>query len=153
MGRYFEDFSLGEHFTTLGRTIGEGDITNFAGLVGDFTPIHVDEHYAKQTIFGTRIAHGPLTLSVAIGLLTQLNVLGEAVVGLLNLNWDFKGAVRIGTTVYAKVTIAEARRTSKGDTGVVKFAFDVLDKQSDELVQRGSMTVLMSCRDTIAPSR
>lgn len=150
MGRYFEDFTLGENFTTLGRTIGEGDITNFAGLVGDFTPIHVDEHYARQTVFGTRIAHGPLTLSVAIGLLTQLNVLGEAVVGLLNLNWDFKGAVRIGTTVYAKITIAELRRTSKGATGVVKFAFDVLNKESDELVQRGSMTVLMTCRDQVA---
>src|SRR4051812_19084901 len=107
MGRYFEDFTLGEQFTTLGRTIGEGDITNFAGLVGDFTPIHVDEHYAKRTVFGTRIAHGPLTLSVAIGLLTQLNVLGEAVVGLLNLNWDFKAAVKIGDTVYANISIAE----------------------------------------------
>jgi acyl dehydratase len=144
VGRYFEDFTLGEQFKTLGRTVGEGDITNFAGLVGDFTPIHVDEHYAKQTRFGGRIAHGPLTLAMAIGLLTQLNVLGESVVGLLNINWDFQGAVKIGDTVYATIDIGELRKTSKPGTGVVKFCFNVANQRA-ETVQTGSMTVLMRC--------
>jgi acyl dehydratase len=146
VGRYFEDFTLGEQFKTAGRTVGEGDITSFAGLVGDFTPIHVDEHYARQTRFGGRIAHGPLSMSMAIGLLTQLNVLGEAVVGLLNLNWDFKGAVKIGDTVYAQVSIGEWRKTSKPDTGVVKFCFDVTNQHATP-IQTGSMTVLFRCRD------
>lgn len=146
MGRYFEDFSLGEQFKTAGRTVGEGDITNFAGLVGDFTPIHVDEHYAQKTRFGGRIAHGPLTMSMAIGLLTQLNVLGEAVVGLLNIDWDFKGAVKIGDTVYADVSIGELRKTSKPGTGVVKFCFAVANHRG-EAIQNGSMTVLFRCRE------
>jgi acyl dehydratase len=146
MGRYFEDFTLDEQFKTAGRTLGEGDITGFAGLVGDFTPIHVDEHYAQQTRFKGRIAHGPLTMSMAIGLLTQLNVLGEAVVGLLNINWDFSGAVKIGDTVYARITIGELRRTSTPGTGVVKFCFAVAN-QHDETVQKGSMTVLFRCRE------
>lgn len=146
MGRHFEDFTLNEQFKTAGRTVGEGDITTFAGLAGDFTPIHVDEHYAQQTRFQGRIAHGPLTLSMAIGLLTQLNVLGEAVVGLLNINWDFKGAVKIGDTIYATIHIGELRRTSKPGTGVVKFCFAVVN-QRGEAIQDGSMTVLFRCRE------
>jgi len=146
MGRYFEDFTLNEQFKTAGRTVGEGDITNFAGLVGDFTPIHVDEHYAQQTRFGGRIAHGPLTMSMAIGLLTQLGLSGEAVVGLLNVNWNFQGAVKIGETIYAHITIGELRKTSKPGTGIVKFCFDVVNHR-EEKIQTGSMTVLFRCRE------
>lgn len=145
VGLYFEEFAVGQVRSTAGRTVGEGDIVNFAGLVGDFTPIHVDEHYSSKTQFGGRIAHGPLTMAMAIGLLTQLNVLGETVVALLNLNWDFQGPVKIGDTIYARVTIEEARRTSKQTTGVVKFRFDVFN-QRDETVQSGLMTVLLQAR-------
>jgi len=56
----------GQSLTTPGRTIGAGDINLFAGLVGDFTPIHVDEVFAKSSPFGTRIAHGPLAMATAI---------------------------------------------------------------------------------------
>lgn len=146
MGRYFEEFAVGETFRTAGRTVGEADITQFAGLVGDYTPIHVDEHYAAASPFGTRIAHGPLALSMAIGLLTQCNVLGEGVIALLNLNWDFKDVVKIGDTVYANVAIVEARASaSRPHTGVVRFGFDVLN-QREHIVQRGVMTVLMKGR-------
>ena len=146
MGRYFEDFQVDEHFVTQGRTIGEGDIHQFAGLVGDYTPLHVDAHYASKTRFGSRTAHGPLGLGAAIGLFTQLNVLGESVVGLLNLNWDFKAAVKLGDTIHARVVVIETRLTSKGDTGIVKFQFEVLN-QREELTQRGVMTVMIACRD------
>src|SRR6516165_5992471 len=80
---------------TPGRTIGEGDINLFAGLVGDFTPIHVDDVFAKASPHGARIAHGPLAMATAIGLLTQTGILGERVIGLVNLTWDFSGAVKV----------------------------------------------------------
>jgi acyl dehydratase len=153
MAWLFEEFTVGQILSTAGRTVGEGDIVNFAGLVGDYTPIHVNEHYAATTQFGGRIAHGPLTLAMAIGLLTQLNILGDSVVALLNLNWDFKGPVKIGDTVYAKVTINEARAsTSRPGTGVVKFGFVVVN-QRDETVQAGVMTVLIKGRQFVEPSR
>ena len=69
----------GQSLTTPGRTIGAGDINLFAGLVGDFTPIHVDETFAKSSPYGTRIAHGPLAMATAIGMLTQTGILGEKV--------------------------------------------------------------------------
>jgi acyl dehydratase len=151
MSRYVEEYEIGKPFPlTPGRTIGESDINLFAGLVGDFTPIHTDAHYASKTAFGGRIAHGTLTMSTAIGLLTQLNMLGEGVIALLNLNFDFKGVVMIGDTIYARVTPAEARKSSRPGAGVVTFAFEVIN-QRDELIQTGTMTVLMKTKDHPVP--
>jgi acyl dehydratase len=128
--------------TTGGRTIGEGDITLFAGLAGDFTPIHVDDAFARTTPFGERIAHGPLTMSAAIGLLTQTGLLGERVIGLVNLNWDFAGPVRIGDTIRAKVTVEEVRPTSKGGRNLATFLFEVVN-QRGETVQTGRLRVVV----------
>src|SRR5262245_7484259 len=81
----------GATLVTPGRTIGEGDVNLFAGLVGDFTPVHVDEVFAKSTPFGPRIAHGPLPMATAIGMLPHTGSLGERVTGLVHLNWDCPG--------------------------------------------------------------
>jgi acyl dehydratase len=127
---------------TAGRTIGEGDITLFAGLAGDFTPIHMDAAFAKTTPFGERIAHGPLTMSAAIGLLTQTGILGERVIGLVNVNWDFAGPVRIGDTIRARVTVEEVRPTSKTGRNLATFLFEVVN-QRDETVQTGHLRVVV----------
>ena len=145
MALFFEEIEVGRSYLTRGRTIGEGDIMNFAGLVGDYTPLHVDEHYSRQTQYGGRIAHGPLTLAVAIGMMTQLGLIDENVLGLLNLNWDFSGPVKIGDTIHARVTIAEARPTSKRVTGIVKFRFEVINHR-EEMVQDGHMTIMVKTR-------
>jgi acyl dehydratase len=136
------DLIAGETVTTAGRTIGEGDITLFAGLAGDFTPIHVDDAFARTTPFGERIAHGPLTLSVAVGLLTQTGLLGERVIGLVNVNWDFAGPVRIGDTIRAKVTVEEVRPTSKAGRNLATFLFEVVN-QRGEAVQTGRLRVIV----------
>ena len=64
MAHYYEDFSIGDEFTSPGRTVTETDVSVFAGLSGDYNPLHTDEEFAKETIFGTRIAHGLLGLSM-----------------------------------------------------------------------------------------
>src|SRR5262245_36956202 len=66
-GRYFEDFKVGEVLVTGCRTVEGGDVSRFAGLTGDFNPLHTDEVFASQTPFGTRVAHGILTLAVSNG--------------------------------------------------------------------------------------
>jgi acyl dehydratase len=136
----------GQSWTTPGRTIGAGDIDLFAGLVGDFTPIHVDEVFAKSSPYGTRIAHGPLAMATAIGMLTQTGILGERVIGLLNLNWDFSGPVKIDDTIRSRVTLEQQRPTSKPSRAVATFVFEVIN-QRDEVVQRGSMLVLLRADD------
>jgi acyl dehydratase len=132
----------GEKVTTSGRTLGEGDVNLFAGLVGDFTPIHVDAEFAAATPHGARIAHGPLAMATAIGMLTQTGLLGERVIGLVNLNWDFSGPVRIGDTIRAHVEVADLRPTSKPGRSLATLAFAVIN-QSGETVQRGRMLVVV----------
>ena len=81
-------------------------------------------------------------MATAIGLLTQTGLLGERVIGLINLNWDFSGPVRLGDTIRARVTISQLRPTSKPGRNVATFAFDVIN-QDESVVQRGQMLVLV----------
>ena len=132
----------GQRVTTPGRTIGEGDVNLFAGLVGDFTPIHVDAEAGAASPYGARIAHGPLAMATAIGMLTQTGLLGDRVIGLVNLNWDFAGPVKIGDTIRAHVEVTQLRPTSKPGRNLATFAFEVVN-QSGAAVQRGQMLVIV----------
>jgi acyl dehydratase len=145
LGLYLEDFRIGVAQRTRGRTIGEGDVSLFAGLVGDHNPLHVDEEFCKKTLFGGRVAHGPLILSTAIGLMSQLNWIDGTALGLLNVHWDFSGPVKLGDTIAARVTPLEARPSKKRDRGVLKLGFEIVN-QREELVETGSITLLMQRR-------
>ena len=124
------------------RTIGEGDVSIFAGLTGDFTPIHVDEEFARTTQHGTRIAHGPHTMAAAVGLATHTGIFGDRVIGMVNINWDFMGVVKVGETIHSRVTVEEIRPTSKPGRDLATYAFEVLN-QRDEIIQRGRMKVIV----------
>ena len=63
----------------------------FAGLSGDYTRIHMDESFARTTVFGGRVAHGVLGLSVATGLITQLGVTQESAMALLDISAPLQG--------------------------------------------------------------
>src|SRR5437660_9849945 len=65
---YFEDVAVGQEWESPGRTLTETDIVNFAGLSGDFNPIHVDHEFARTTPFRRPVAHGLLVLSMSSGL-------------------------------------------------------------------------------------
>ena len=118
MGLYLEDFEINATRRTHGRTIGEGDVTLFAGLVGDHNPLHVDEEFSKNSTFGTRVAHGPLVLSTAIGLMSQLNWIDGTALGLLGVSWEFQGPVKLGDTISANVTPLEARPSTTSPAAI-----------------------------------
>lgn len=141
MGLTYEEFTEAESWVTQARTVTEADVAQFCGLSGDFNPLHSDEEFSRGSVFGARIAHGPLVQSIAIGLMSQLNLINGTAVGLLNLNWSFLAPVKFGDTVHARVTVEQVRPAKSG-SGVVTLGFRVINQSGAE-VQEGTMILLM----------
>ncbi len=142
-GRYFEEFTVGERFVTQGRTITEADIVAFAGLTGDYEPLHVDAEFGKTTRFGERIAHGLLGASYAVGLITALGLTEGTVIALLGMTWDFIGPIKIGDTIHVDQKVKSIRETKSGEGGIVVFEVNVIN-QRGEVVQKGDRSILVS---------
>lgn len=134
MTKYFDDFAIGEVHESGGRTITETDIVNFAGLSGDFSPLHMDEEFAKTTPFGRRIAHGTLVFSISIGLVTQMNLLGESLIAFYGIEkLRFTKPVAIGDTVRVTKKVSELLERGAG-RGVVTFATTVLNQRNEPVL-------------------
>jgi acyl dehydratase len=142
---YYEDIKEGDEWETLSRTITEADIVNFAGISGDFHPLHMDSEYAKKTIFGERIAHGLLGLAIASGLRIKGTQPEVAFVAFLGLKWNFNKPIKIGDTIRARRKIKEKRETSAPDRGIVVTSIEVLN-QKGEMVQQGETTIMVRRR-------
>jgi len=142
MGFYYEDFNPGDTFVTVSRTVTEADVTIFAGLSGDYNQLHTDEEYAKTTVFGGRVAHGFLGLSIASGLTDRLKFLEGTAMAFLALNWKLVGAIRLGDTIHLKVTVESKRETKKPDRGIVTFYEQIINQHGD-VVQEGQQNIMV----------
>jgi acyl dehydratase len=143
VGLYWEEWEVGKSFETAARTVTETDVVNFAGISGDYNPLHINEEYCKKTQFGTRIAHGPLVYAIAAGLLFQLHLYDDTLIAFLGFeSLKFTKPVKIGDTIYAKVTVTEVTETSKPDRGVMKRQLQVMN-QHGEIVQDAIQAFLM----------
>ena len=87
------------------KTVTETDIYLYAGITGDFNPAHVNESYAKNTFFKTRIAHGMLTAGFISAIIANL-LPGPGTI-YLKQDLSFLAPVRIGDTITARVEILE----------------------------------------------
>jgi acyl dehydratase len=132
-GKYYEDFEIGETYVSQGRTITEADDATFAGLSGDFNPLHTNAEFAKTTPFGQRIAHGTLTVAVSTGMSNWSGLFAGTTIALLEQNIKYKGAVMFGDTVHLRMTVTEKKETSKPDRGIVTVAAQMFN-QDDKLV-------------------
>lgn len=144
--RYFEDLSIDELFVSQGRTITEADSTMWSAITADWTPLHVDEQFARTTPFGTRIPPGLMSQAFTHGLLSRLDGPQRiASVAFLSLTVRYLGVVRVGDTLHAELQIRDKRMTSKGDKGIVVYECRTIN-QRDEVVQRGEWELLVACR-------
>jgi 3-hydroxybutyryl-CoA dehydratase len=143
--RHWHDFFVGETLQTVGRTIESGDVGLFAGLSGDFNPVHTNAVYAADGQFGVRIAHGLLTLAVSSGQMNQTGMFEGTTIGFLGMtDVRFSNPVRFGDTVTTRATITNTRASrSKPDRGVVEMRIEVVN-QHDELVLSYDQALLMS---------
>ena len=145
-GLYWEEWEPGAEWESPARTIGEAEISAYAGLSGDFNPLHIDEEYARTTIFGTRVAHGPLVYAIAAGLLFQLHLYDDTLIAFLGFDkLKFIAPVRAGDTVRARIKVLDRRETSRPDRGIVRRELRVFN-QRGECVQEAEQVFLIKRR-------
>lgn len=146
--KFFEDLHVGDTVHTPGRTITEADVMQFAGLTGDYNEIHTNEAFARSSsVFGRRVVHGLLGLSISHGLLFRCGWFDGTGLAFLAVNkWTFRAPVFMGDTVSCVFTVSDSRPSlSKGDRGVVSL--DVrLFNQEGLLVQEGEQVLLVRKR-------
>lgn len=136
---WFDDAEVGMRFTTAGRTITEADVVNFAGISGDFHELHTNAELMAASPYGQRIAHGPLILSVVVGLRGRLGIFDGTLIAFAEIrSWRFAAPVFIGDTIHAVNEIIELRGTSNPDRGIMVQKVDVLN-QHGQIVQTGEM--------------
>lgn len=145
-GRFFEEFVVGDTIVTAGRTVTEADIVHFAGLSGDYTQIHTDAAYAASGMFGQRVAHGLLVLSIASGLAVQTGMVEGTVLAFRELAWKFSRPVTIGDTIRAEIEIIETKPVARLGGGSVDMKVNVRN-QHDEIVHRGNWIMLVKSKD------
>lgn len=147
-GHLFSQFAPGQRFVSVGRTITEADVVLFAGISGDYNPLHTDATFAAQTPFKQRIAHGMLSASISTGLGQTLGIFEGTTLALMGQTFDYKGPVFFGDTIRLALTVETATPSSKGGKGVVVFRSEVLCTRKDgvpgseEAVITGTWTVL-----------
>jgi acyl dehydratase len=132
--KYGDDFKPGATFRTGGITVTETHVVNWAGLTGDFYPLHVDREYAARTQFGERLAHGPMIFALAVGQVALAGFGGDAVIAWLGAD-DMRmlAPVKIGDTIRVTVEVKETSATSNPKKGIQVWRYTV-QNQRDEAV-------------------
>jgi 3-hydroxybutyryl-CoA dehydratase len=138
----FDDFKVGDTASIM-KTISEADISRFAEITGDFNPLHMNDEYAKKSMFGKRVAHGILSA----GLISA--VLGMKLPGpgalYLDQTLTFKKPVFIGDTLTAKGTIKDKivkQKEGKPPMNLLKIT-TIVTKQDGAIVTEGEATIML----------
>jgi 3-hydroxybutyryl-CoA dehydratase len=146
--RYLEDYQIGQNGTTISRTVSEADIDNFAGLTGDYTPLHMDRHYATATFNqGGRIPHGHMCTSLALGTIAfcSPHILGRGVPGayLYSVDANYRKVIRLGDTIKTHWQVSEkANDPVHEGFGLVKTTFQIVN-QDENAVSDGTLITVV----------
>jgi len=141
-GRFFDQLDVGQSFLSAGRTITEADVVHFAGLSGDYNPMHTDEVFASGTVFRGRIAHGLLVQSAASGLAWQIGLFDGTIAALKEMVIRFQSPVMPGDTIRLELEVAEKDPEPSARRGWVRFDARVRNQRGDPVIE-GSWTTLM----------
>jgi acyl dehydratase len=141
---YFDDVEVGQEWTSLCRTVTQADLVNFAGVSGDFNPIHMDHEFARSTVFRRPIAHGLLVFSLASGL--GLYSPPMRTLAFLSIReWHFREPVFIDDTIHVHTKVLEKQAKGRGKRGVVTWQRQIV-KQDAKIVQEGITLTLVEGR-------
>jgi acyl dehydratase len=140
----FQDLAIGECWESPSRTITQAEISLFAGLSGDFNPLHVDHEAAQSGPFGQPVAHGLLGLAIASGLGTNAPRV-DTMAFLEIISWSFRNAIFIGDTIRVLTRVETLESKARGRRGVVTWHRQLLN-QRGEVAQEGMTRTLVRGR-------
>lgn len=133
--KYGDDFTLGDVYTTPRITVTETHVVNWAGLTGDFYPLHMDRVYAEATQFGERLVHGPMIFALAVGLVAQSGIGQDAVIAWLGANnMRMKAPVKMGDTITVVVQVKEQKPTRDPKRGVQTWLYTVRNQRGEDVM-------------------
>ena len=142
-GYCYEDLKVGFRFRTHRRTIAESDLANFINLTWLteelFAVAEKPGDHTSLAIRG-RPVPGAMVYSFAEGLL--LPTMQDTGLAFLNATIDIKGPTSVGDTIHVECEVLEARLTSKGDRGLVRFANRVLNQKGEALIEYNPLRML-----------
>ena len=150
MPLYLNDLSIGQEFTTASRTVTAEDVEEFARLTGDVNPVHLDEEYARHSIFGRRVVHGALTVAIASGLLSPFLV--ETTVAAHGLDQlRFRRPVFLGETLHVVFKL-KAIEPLDDAVGILRMRCRVISRDG-KVVMLGTFSVVMKRRAEVDTSK
>ena len=138
-GYCYEDLRAGFRFRTHRRTIAESDLANFINLTWLTEELFAVEDDANRAIKG-RPVPGALVYSFAEGLL--LPTMQDTGLAFLNATVDIKAPTVVGDTIHVESEVTEARLTSKGDRGLVRFANQVVNQKGETVLAYNPLRML-----------
>ena len=138
-GFYYEDLKVGFRFRTHRRTIAESDVASFVNLTWLTEELFAVADDASRSIKG-RAVPGALVYSFAEGLL--LPTMQDTGLAFLNATVDVKGPTVVGDTIHVESGVTEARLTSKGDRGLVRFANKVVNQRGETVLEYNPLRML-----------
>ena len=138
-GFCYEDLKVGFRFRTHRRTIAEADISSFVNLTWLTEELFVVDDDTQRAIKG-RAVPGALVYSFAEGLL--LPTMQDTGLAFLGATLDIKGPTVVGDTIHVESEVMEARLTSKGDRGLVRFANQVVNQRGETVLEYNPLRLL-----------
>jgi acyl dehydratase len=138
-GFCYEDLKVGFRFRTHRRTIAEADVSSFVNLTWLTEELFVVDDDTQRAIKG-RAVPGALVYSFAEGLL--LPTMQDTGLAFLNATLDIKGPTVVGDTIHVESEVREARLTSKGDRGLVRFANQVVNQRGETVLEYNPLRLL-----------
>lgn len=143
---FFEEFEVGQLYTSTGRTITEADSTLFCMLSGDWAPLHCDAEHAKTTAFGARVVAGALGFALVAGAYARWGVFDDSALAMVSVDeWKFLAPIFIGDTLHVQMQIADKRLTSRPGVGLLDRRLSLINQQG-KTVQTGLSKLLLKCR-------
>ena len=135
--RYFEDWKVGDHIETLGRTVGDAEISQFVALGGFFEELFMNSEYvAKQSLYPKRFAPGALIFSFTEGLIIMSGCIHGVGLALVSVDgMTFKRPLFAGDTMKVLVEVIDTRPTSRGDRGIVTFRHTVKNQHGEDVME------------------